>query len=224
MPILINNNIKSIQLIRGNFSGNVQNLIDGDENSLISFPVNTMLIGRGDNVYIYTIIIKTKVPFKITSINIAQANNNIGISFKNILRGRVNDGAFEANIVNNGKFYNEIEYSSMASYIGGGNGEYIGYLNIREIKIYGNCLQKNLMKQASQYYTIKSDYYNDVTHNFKPLTLTGGIVPNEADYKTYGFDDLNLLTQNMTVGTETFRPIDKFDKSKPLEIYKGVEK
>ncbi|EES49643.1 hypothetical protein NE172_02165 [Clostridium botulinum] len=82
--------------------------------------------------------------------------------------------------------------------------------------------EKYLIKQNNQYYTIKPENYSN--GKFTPLSLTGGDKPNASDYETYGFDDVNLLTQNMTVGTETFMPLDKFDKSKPLEIYKCIEK
>ncbi|MBU3155195.1 hypothetical protein [Clostridium estertheticum] len=78
---------------------------------------------------------------------------------------------------------------------------------------------KYLLKQNYQFYTIKSDQYKN--GKFEPLAI---IIPTSQDYETYGFDDLNLPTQTMTIGTETFRPIDKFDKSKPLEIYKCIEK
>ncbi|MCB2300409.1 hypothetical protein [Clostridium tagluense] len=78
---------------------------------------------------------------------------------------------------------------------------------------------KFFLKQNNNFYTIKSDQYKD--NQFQPLPIT---IPEKTDYETYGFDDLNLLTQALTVGAETFRPIDKFNKSKPLILYKRVEK
>ncbi|MBU3208505.1 hypothetical protein KPL28_02510 [Clostridium algidicarnis] len=80
---------------------------------------------------------------------------------------------------------------------------------------------KHLFKQNNQYYSIKSELYND--SKFQPITeLQGKSSLSKDDYNNFGIDDLNILTQNMTVGTETFRPIDKFTGE--IEIYKYTEK
>lgn len=80
---------------------------------------------------------------------------------------------------------------------------------------------KHLLKQNNQYYSIKSELYND--SKFQPITEFQ-VKPalSKADYDNFGIEDLNILTQNMTVGTETFRPIDKFTGE--IEIYKYTEK
>lgn len=89
------------------------------------------------------------------------------------------------------------------------------YLEKIETKIY-------LIKQNGSYYTIKSTNYDSTTtHNFIPLTLTGVTTPNKSDIDTFGFNDLNLLTNSMTVGSDTFSPISKFDNTAELKMYKG---
>ena len=70
-------------------------------------------------------------------------------------------------------------------------------------------LYEFLIKQNNQYYTIKPEYYQN--GQFQPLTLEGGEQPNEADYESFGFDDVNDLLIPIQVGEETFKPYDKLD-------------
>lgn len=80
---------------------------------------------------------------------------------------------------------------------------------------------KYLIKQNSNYYTIKTINYDSTTsHNFIPLSLTGGTTPNKSDIETFGFEDLNLLTNSMTVNTDIFIPVSKFDNNTELKMYK----
>lgn len=70
-----------------------------------------------------------------------------------------------------------------------------------EIKKY-----KYLLKQDSNYYTIKSDFYKN--GNYKPITeLEGKEILNQTDFQTFGIDDLNLLTK--TIDTQVVKGIDK---------------
>lgn len=81
--------------------------------------------------------------------------------------------------------------------------------------------QKYFIKQNNQYYTIKSEFYDEATsHNFTPLTLNGGATPNKIDFDTFGFDDLTTMTNNMTKGTDTFIPIDKLESNFDIVMYK----
>lgn len=81
---------------------------------------------------------------------------------------------------------------------------------------------KYLLKQNSNYYNINSANYDAITnHNFSSLTLTGGTTPNKNDIETFGFDDLNVLTNSMNVGSDTFIPVSKFDNTAELKMYKG---
>ena len=76
---------------------------------------------------------------------------------------------------------------------------------------YNSC--KFLIKQGIFYYSILPDYYEPAAKTFIPLTLAGGVLPNAEDINLYGFDDINDLHQDITVGDETFKPIDKlFDE------------
>jgi hypothetical protein len=78
-----------------------------------------------------------------------------------------------------------------------------------------------LLKQNSNYYTIKSSNYDSATtHNFMPLTLTGGTTPNSSDIANFGFNDLSVLTNSTTVSSDTFIPILKFDNTAELKLYK----
>jgi len=79
---------------------------------------------------------------------------------------------------------------------------------------------KFLLKQNSQYYTIKSEYYSN--GQFQPLTLEGGEQPNENDYESFGLDDLNDLLVPIQVGEETFNPYDKLENE--FEICMAMDK
>ena len=79
-----------------------------------------------------------------------------------------------------------------------------------------------LIKQNSNFYSINSTNYDSTTsHNFIPLTLAGGTTPNKSDIETLGFNDLNLLTNSMTVNSDIFIPVLKFDNTAELKLYKG---
>jgi hypothetical protein len=53
-----------------------------------------------------------------------------------------------------------------------------------------------------------------------PLTLTGGTTPNSSDIANFGFNDLSVLTNSMTVSSDTFIPILKFYNTAELKLYK----
>ena len=79
---------------------------------------------------------------------------------------------------------------------------------------------KYLIKQNEQYYSIKSDYYDAITaHNYTPLTLEGGTIPNSTDIDAFGFDGLELLTNDTTVSSDTFIPIDKLNNNFEIKSY-----
>jgi len=80
-------------------------------------------------------------------------------------------------------------------------------------------VDKFLIKKDSNYYSIDPKYYDVALHSFLPLTLTGGSMPNKIDIDTFGFDDINKILSSMTSGSDTFKPIDKFDKFE-IKLYK----
>ncbi|MFC0903932.1 hypothetical protein ACFHWD_04400 [Clostridium sp. MT-14] len=80
---------------------------------------------------------------------------------------------------------------------------------INEWGLYYHQYNKYLIKQNDQYYNINSENYQNGA--FIPLTLTGGNTPNEDDYNNLGFDNINDLCVPITVGDETFKPIDKLN-------------
>lgn len=76
---------------------------------------------------------------------------------------------------------------------------------IQYIEIYS---PKYLIKDIkNNIYSIKPEFYNN--GQFQPLILEGKINPNDNDFINSGFDDLMLLSQDMKVGEETFKPVDK---------------
>jgi hypothetical protein len=82
-------------------------------------------------------------------------------------------------------------------------------------------MSKYLIKQNSNYYNINSANYDSITsHNFMPLTLTGGTTPNKNDIETFGFTDLNVLTNNVTFGSDNFIPLSKFGNQFDIKMYK----
>jgi hypothetical protein len=80
---------------------------------------------------------------------------------------------------------------------------------------------KFLIKQGEQYYSIKPEFYVD--GNFTPLTLSGGINPNSDDYNNFGFENIGILTNSMTVGEENFKPIDKLNDIFTIKMCKFNE-
>ncbi|MBE6060760.1 MAG: hypothetical protein E7215_11395 [Clostridium sulfidigenes] len=67
-------------------------------------------------------------------------------------------------------------------------------------------LNKYLIKQKSNYYTIKSEFYKN--GNYEPITeLEGKEIFTETDFQVYGIDDLNLLTK--TIDIQVINGIDK---------------
>ena len=51
--------------------------------------------------------------------------------------------------------------------------------------------RKYLIKQGSNYHTIKSGFYEN--GEYSPLILNGGLTPNVNDFENYGFSDVGDL-------------------------------
>ncbi|EJP6472802.1 hypothetical protein NHI66_002112 [Clostridium botulinum] len=81
------------------------------------------------------------------------------------------------------------------------------YTGINTFEMYESLKEnKFLLKQNSQYYTIKSEFYKN--SEFSPITeLEGKEILTEHDFETYGIDDLNLLTK--TIDTQVVDGIDE---------------
>ena len=77
-----------------------------------------------------------------------------------------------------------------------------------------------LIKQSNSYYSIKSTYYDATNKVYIPLVLSGGTVPNKADIELYGFTNVTDLITSVTIGTETFKPIDKLYSNFQIKRYK----
>ena len=150
--------------------------------------------------------------------------NNTEVYIDNIQLGTINEiGAYLNQVLlidyngTNGEHYCRIVNK---------NGEFsFDSLDISDsgiLKPYNIITSKFLIKQNSNYYTVKSINYDSTTsHNFTPLTLVGGTTPNKSEIENFAFDDLNILTNSMTVNTDTFIPINKFDNTAELKMYRG---
>lgn len=73
-----------------------------------------------------------------------------------------------------------------------------------------------LLKANDKYYSIKENYYDTATQQYKELTITD----LATDIETYGFNNIEDLMTEVTIGSETFKPIDKFDKFSIVSIEK----
>jgi len=82
--------------------------------------------------------------------------------------------------------------------------------------------KRYLLKNNNQYYTLNSSQYDTTNKKFIALTLNGGTEPNKTDIENYGFINISLLTNTMIIGTESFKPINKFDNSTQLKLYKII--
>lgn len=84
---------------------------------------------------------------------------------------------------------------------------------LAEIEMMEIEINKFLIKQNNQYFSIKPEFYSN--GNYSPLTLAGSnSMPNADDYNNNGFDDVGALCTSATIGTDTFRPVDKFGETK----------
>lgn len=69
-------------------------------------------------------------------------------------------------------------------------------------------IKKYLLKQKNQYYTLKSEFYKN--GNYKPIKeLEGKEILTQNNFETYGIEDLSLLTQDIEIEEETFKPKNK---------------
>lgn len=80
---------------------------------------------------------------------------------------------------------------------------------------------KYLIKQNNQYYTIKSEFYDELIHDFTPLTLNGGLIPNTIDINAFGFEDLLNASTIMNKNNDIFKPLDKLSNNFILNRYKA---
>ncbi|MDB2160109.1 hypothetical protein PMX22_09880 [Clostridium butyricum] len=78
----------------------------------------------------------------------------------------------------------------------------------------GSITGSLLLKANDKYYSIKEDYYDTATQQYKELTITD----LATDIETYGFNNIEDLMTEVTIGSKTFKPIDKFDKFSIVSI------
>lgn len=75
-----------------------------------------------------------------------------------------------------------------------------------------------LIYKGGKYYGISQENYNSETQTYNPLTLAGS-TPTKDDYLNFGFSEPSALTTAITIGSETFKPIDKFTTF-TLKVYR----
>lgn len=66
-----------------------------------------------------------------------------------------------------------------------------------ELKTYNPNLNKYLIKQNSQYYSIKPEFYKNGI--FTPITVSSGDSPNDEDFNNNGFDDIAGLCDKINI-------------------------
>lgn len=123
---------------------------------------------------------------------------------------------------------NQVNRNTLGVSAGGGGSSYIDALESDAITIAGVnagngsikitliALDKLLLKKDSQYYSILPQFYDSTLHQYLPLTLEGGTIPNLNDINKYGFDNIDQLITSITKESDTFLPIDK------LKVLGGV--
>ena len=72
-----------------------------------------------------------------------------------------------------------------------------------------------ILKSGDKYYSLKPESYDSVN---------GVYIPCEKDYINNSMDDLCDLTNEVEIDGHVFRPIDKFNKNVPIEIYNSIRK
>jgi hypothetical protein len=70
----------------------------------------------------------------------------------------------------------------------------------------GSITGSLLLKSNDKYYSIKESNYDTSTQQYTELTITD----LATDIETYGFNNIEDLITEITIGSETFKPIDKF--------------
>ena len=84
------------------------------------------------------------------------------------------------------------------------------------------AFDKFFIKKDSKYYSIKPEYYDVASHSYLPLVLSGVSSPNKADIDLFGFDLINDLLTQITVGGDTFKPKDKLPNNMDIRYYKKL--
>lgn len=162
-----------------------------------------------------------------STVSIGGYSNNVNINIDNLYSETYScGGTIQYNVILYEKTGLTLGWHSVAI-----SNNYAGtYVNLDAIDIddigilkpFDYIFKKYLIEQNSNYYTVKTTNYDSITtHNFSPLTLVGGSIPNKSDVDNFGFEDLNLLTNGMIVGSDTFIPINKFDNTAELKMYRA---
>lgn len=99
-------------------------------------------------------------------------------------------------------------------YIENGNNETYGvysgefsWMNILNLILYNN-----------KYYSIKKENYNTITQTYNEITDLA-----QDNYETYGFE-IDDLFKELTINSETFKPIDKFNNFQLVTNKKAIKK
>jgi len=174
-------------------------------------------IATGNNVS-YTSLLGTSVEAPFSTVVSLEANKQYGIGFVGTYI-TILDGTSVGTFTDG----NNTITTSAFSFIGGDTfSNPTANIYCQKFAISLAISKKYLIKQNGNYYAIKSGNYDSITnHNFNPLVLVGGTIPNKLDIDNFGFDDLSVLTNSMTVGSDIFIPISKFDNTAELKLYKG---
>lgn len=75
-----------------------------------------------------------------------------------------------------------------------------------------------LIKKDNKFYSLKEDNYDSINKEYKEITF----VNTEAFWGEKGISEINSLFTEITIDTETFKPIDKFDNFQ-LVAFKDIK-
>lgn len=166
-----------------------------------------------------------KKPIALSKINLKNGNfyacsiknfkifgSNDDVTYKELYTGihdvaELNDTMTEHEF-NNSKKYTYYRINVLDSNYSGNNKTYggIGYLQLFTVA------NKFLISKDNKFYSIKDELYNIETKSYNPLDITTVTVQNIIDN---GFN-INIINDSVTIGEETFKPLDKFDDFKVI--------
>lgn len=89
--------------------------------------------------------------------------------------------------------------------ISGNNGQ--DWMCIDEIELM-EIIDYYLINNNNFYYSLDTRFY--INGNYMSIPVSDNI-PNKLDLENAGFNDINMLCKEITIGDETFKPIDKFN-------------
>ena len=102
-------------------------------------------------------------------------------------------------------------YPTIDGYGSGGWSSNYSCMGFRPI-MFVKSLESYLLKDENGYYNISPESYDEISGKFLKLPMTS--IPTDEELSTYAFSPLSSISELITVGASTFKPVDKFGKVK----------